>query len=52
MAGSANGQIRTDRVQQSLGRDGDALVFAETVTTIDPPGGKPRKSESRFKPAR
>jgi hypothetical protein len=52
MAGGASGEIRTDRVQQSLHRDGDALAFTETITTIDPPGGKPRKSETRFKAAR
>ena len=51
MAGGASGEIRTDRVQQSLQREGDALVFTETITTIDPPGGKPRKAQSRFKAA-
>jgi hypothetical protein len=52
MSGGASGEIRTDRVQQSLQRTGDALVFTETLTTIDPPGGKPRRSETRFKAAR
>jgi hypothetical protein len=45
----ANGVIRTDKSVQTLRRDGDALVFAETVTTVDPPGGKPKRAESRFK---
>ena len=45
----ANGVIRTDKSVQALHRDGEALVFAETVTTIDPPGGKPKLAESRFK---
>jgi hypothetical protein len=45
----ANGVIRTDKSVQTLRREGDALVFAETVTTVDPPGGKPRRAESRFK---
>jgi hypothetical protein len=45
----ANGVIRTDQSVQTLRRDGDILVFAETVTTIDPPGGKPSRGESRFK---
>lgn len=48
MAGTAEG-IRTDRAVLALHRDGDSLVLSETVTTIDPPGGKARASSSRYK---
>jgi len=50
MAGVGD-EIRTDRLDESLRREGDALVYSETRTTIDPPGGKPRASEMRFGPA-
>ena len=46
--------LRTDKVEETFARDaatGD-LVYTETVTTVDPPGGKPKKSEARFKLAR
>lgn len=51
MAG-AGGVVRTEKVEQSVRRKGDALVFADTVTIIDPPGGKPRTNEVRFKAVR
>ncbi len=43
--------LRTERVEETLARDaaGD-LVYTETVTTVDPPGGPaPRRSEARFR---
>lgn len=43
------GVIRTDRVEQSLAREAGALVYREVLTTIDPPGGKARRTESRFR---
>lgn len=45
-------EIRTERLEESLRRDGDVLVYANTRTTIDPPGGKPRSSQIRFRSAR
>lgn len=44
--------IRTERLDESLRREGDFLVFGETRTTIDPPGGKPKAEEVRFRVAR
>ncbi|HYC35232.1 MAG TPA: hypothetical protein VEC19_02335 [Usitatibacter sp.] len=45
--------LRTEKVDEMLARDpnGD-LVYTETLTTVDPPGGKPRKTEARFRLAR
>lgn len=42
--------LNTDRVEETLSRDaaGD-LVYTEIITRIDPPGGKPQKSEARFR---
>ena len=39
--------IRTERVQERLSKAGDDLLYTETVTVIDPPGGKPKRSEVR-----
>lgn len=44
--------IREERIEQSLAREGEALLFRELVTPIDPPGGKPGRVESRFRLAR
>lgn len=45
--------LRTERVEEVLERDakGD-LVYSETVTVVEPPGGKPKRSEARFRLAR
>lgn len=42
--------LNTERVEETFARDaaGD-LVYTETITVIDPPGGKPRSSEAHFK---
>ena len=45
--------LKTERVEESLARDANGdLVYSETLTTVDPPGGKPRKTEAKFKLAR
>jgi hypothetical protein len=44
--------VRTERVVQSLSREGDTLVLAETVTIVDPPGGTPKRKDARFKAIR
>ena len=44
--------VRTERLDESLRREGDVLVYSETRTTIDPPGGKPKAHEVRFRSAR
>ena len=44
--------IRTDRVQETFARAGDALVYTEIATTIDPPGRKPKRTEIRFAAAK
>ena len=51
MAGSG-GEIRTEKLEQSLRRKGEVLVLTDTVAVVDPPGGKPRTSEVRFRAAR
>ena len=40
--------IRTERLQERLSKVGGDLVYTETVTTIEPAGGKPKKTETRF----
>lgn len=45
--------LRTEKVEETFSRDASGdLVYTETLTTVDPPGGKPKKSEARFKLAR
>jgi len=51
MAGSG-GEIRTESLAQTLRRRGDFLVLTDTVRVVDPPGGKPRTTEVRFRAAR
>ena len=40
--------IRTERVQEKLSKAGSELVYGETVTVIDPAGGKPKHTEVKF----
>jgi len=40
--------IRTERVEQRLAKSGGDLVYSETVTIIEPAGGKPRHVEVRY----
>lgn len=51
MAG-AGGVVRTEKLEQSLRRKGEALVLADTVTIVDPPGGKPHTTEISFRASR
>jgi hypothetical protein len=40
MSGNASG-IRTERIEESMAREGDVLVLTETATVIEPVPGKP-----------
>ena len=40
--------IRTERVQERLSKSGRDLLYTESVTVVDPVGGKPKKTEIRF----
>jgi hypothetical protein len=40
--------IRTERARETLSKAGADLVYAETVTVIEPAGAKPRYTEVRF----
>ena len=51
-SGGLGENVRTDRVQDQLAKAGGNLVYTETVTTIDPPGGKPKRTEIRFAAAK
>ena len=44
--------LNTDRVEETLSVDANGeLVYTETVTRVDPPGGKPQRTEARFRRA-
>jgi hypothetical protein len=47
-----NNTVRVERFKEALWRDGDALVFEETIVTLDPQGVKPKHSMTRFKALR
>jgi hypothetical protein len=40
--------IRTERTHERLSKSGKDLLYTETVTVIDPKGGKPKRTEIRF----